>query len=227
MILIFYGLAPSFTVADETLQALETIQQQAHTFLLAQYLNRAEPPEIRFNPLDTRLRLPKCEKALDAFLPGGAQLTGTLSVGVRCSGARPWTVYQRATVRLFAKMLVASRYLAKGTTLSADDVKIERREVSMALGSYETAPENVIGKQLQGPLTAGMIIAPQRLRTIPPIRQGETVVLISRQSGMEIKSSGVALSDAQLGQRVRVRNEASKRVVEGTVLADHQVEVSR
>jgi flagella basal body P-ring formation protein FlgA len=44
---------------------------------------------------------------------------------------------------------------------------------------------------------------------------------------MEITSSGVALSDAELGQRVRVRNETSKRVVEGTAAADHRVEVGR
>lgn len=223
-----YGvLATPLAVADEAVQALDVIQQQAHAFLLSQHANRPEPPEIRFSPLDSRLRLPQCEKTLEAFLPGGAQLTGNTSIGVRCLGARPWTVYQRATVKVFANMLVARRFLAKGTVLSADDLKIERRELPPTLGSYENASENVIGKQLQSPLSAGMIISPQQLRLIPPIRQGDIVVLISRQSGMEIKSSGIALSDAQLGQRVRVRNESSKRVVEGTVIANHQVEVGR
>lgn len=43
--------------------------------------------------------------------------------------------------------------------------------------------------------------------------------------------SGIALNDAGIGERVRVRvrvrvhNEASKRVIEGTVIDQHRVEV--
>lgn len=44
---------------------------------------------------------------------------------------------------------------------------------------------------------------------------------------MEITSSGIALSDAGLGERLRVRNQTSKRVVEGTAMSNHRVEVGR
>jgi flagella basal body P-ring formation protein FlgA len=227
-LLIYCGLAtPIRATADEAIQPLDTIQRQVYEFLAAQHQNRAEPPEIRTNNLDPRLRLPKCGAALEAFLPGGAKPVGNTSVGVHCPGPRPWTVYQRASVRIFDQVLVASRFLAKGTILSATDLKTERRELSALPDGHETIPENLLGKQLRRALTAGAVVAPQAVKAIPLIRQGETVTLVIRQGGMEVSSSGVALSDAELGQRLRVRNEASKRVVEGTVTASHRVEIGR
>lgn len=219
--------APLGTTADEAIQPLDTIQRQAREFLAAQHRNRAEPPEIRLNDLDPRLRLPKCGAPLEAFLPGGAKPVGNTSVGVRCPGARPWTVYQRAGVRIFDQVLIARRFLAKGTILSAVDLKAERRELSALVGGHETNPENLIGKQLRRALAAGAVVAPQAVKAIPLIKQGETVTLVIRQGGMEVSSSGIALSDAEPGQRVRVRNATSKRVVEGTVTASGRVEVGR
>ena len=74
---------------------------------------------------------------------------------------------------------------------------------------------------------AGAEIAPQAVKTVPAIRRGETVTIVSRQGGMEVSSSGIALSDAELGGRVRIRNESSQRVVEGTVTDQRRVEIGR
>ena len=221
---LWCGLTIPAGAAEEAIQPLDTIQQRASEFLAAHYRNRAEPPEILFKELDPRLRLPKCAVALDAFLPGGAKPFGATSVGVRCRGVRPWTVYQRANVRVFERVLVASRFLAKNTILSPADLQAERRELS-TLTEYATTPENLLGKQLRRALPAGAVVVPQAVKGVPLIRQGETVTLVMRQGGMEVRSSGIALGDAELGQRLRVRNESSKRVVEGTATASRLVEV--
>ena len=221
---ICLGLAGPARAAEDSIQPLDAIQQRASEFLAAHYRNRAEPPEILFKELDPRLRLPKCAVALDAFLPGGAKPFGATSVGVRCRGVRPWTVYQRANVRVFERVLVASRFLAKNTILSPADLQAERRELS-TLTEYATTSENLLGKQLRRALPAGAVVVPQAVKGVPLIRQGETVTLVMRQGGMEVRSSGIALGDAELGQRLRVRNESSKRVVEGTATASRLVEV--
>ena len=51
-------------------------------------------------------------------------------------------------------------------------------------------------------------------KAAPLVNQGETVTLVIRQGGMEVRSSGVALSGADLGERVRVRNELKNLSVE-------------
>lgn len=227
LLLVCCGIPALAWAAEEAIQPLEGIRQAAQQFLLAQPRAGKEPPEIQLTDLDPRLRLPKCPLHLEVFLPSGAPTTGNLSVGVRCPGPPSWTVYQRASVRIFGDVLVASRFLAAGTILGRADFRIERRDLTTLAGSYETVPDHLLGKRLRSAFVAGAVISPHAVKTVPLVRQGETVTLVVRQGGMEVSSSGTALSDAELGQRVRVRNEGSKRVVEGTVTAQRRVEVGR
>lgn len=219
------GLA-AFAMADNAIQPLAEIPGVVQTFLMEQHQDRAEPPQVRLQPLDPRLRLPKCRAALEAFLPSGAKNVGNASVGVRCPDPA-WTVYQRAEIRVHDQIAVASRFLQRGVLLNAADIQLERRELSALSGGYETDPEQLIGKQLRQALMAGAVISPRSVKIPPAVRQGEAVILVARSGGMEVTSSGIALGDAGVGERVRVRNEASQRTVEGLVIDRRRVEVGR
>lgn len=219
------GLA-AFAMADNALQPLDDIPRVVYAFLTAQHQHRTEPPQIRLQPLDPRLRLPKCRAALEAFLPSGAKNIGNASIGVRCPDPA-WTIYQRATIHVHDAVLVASHFLRRGAILSAADFRPERRELSALPGGYETDSAQLIGKQLRQALMAGMVISPRAVKIPPAVRQGEIINLVARYGGMEVTSSGVALSDAGIGERVRVRNEASQRVVEGIVTDQRRVEVGK
>ena len=50
--------------------------------------------------------------------------------------------------------------------------------------------------------------------------------MVAEVGKMEVKMNGMALSDASLGQRIRVKNSSSKRVVEGVVDAPGIVRVN-
>ncbi|HMX54455.1 MAG TPA: flagella basal body P-ring formation protein FlgA, partial [Plasticicumulans sp.] len=47
------------------------------------------------------------------------------------------------------------------------------------------------------------------------VRRGETLELVVRRGAMRISAGGVALADGRPGERMRARNLASGRVVEG------------
>ena len=210
---------------SEAIYPIDGIQQRVRDFLLAQYDNQAEPPEIQVGPLDPRLRLPACSMEVEVFLPNGARALGNTSVGVRCSGPQPWVVYLSASVRRFGEVLVASRFLPRGTILKAADLRVERRDLTTLPGEFEIVPARLVGKQLQRSLPIGAPIPPRAVTTPLLIKRGERVTISVRQTGMEINSGGIALSDAALGERLRVRNEASQRMIEGTVIAAHQITV--
>jgi len=216
-----------FVMADPALQPLDDIERAAHAFLTAQHRDREDPPKIRLQTLDPRLRLPKCQAALEAFLPSGARTAGNTSIGVRCPDAKPWTLYLSANIQIHDQVLVAKRFLRRGTILNAADFQSERRELSTLPGGYETDPQQLIGRQLQRALMTGKVISPRAVKMQPEVRRGETVTLVAGQNGIKITSSGIALSDAGIGEQLRVRNENSQRVVEGKVTANRRVEVGR
>jgi len=219
--------APAFALADGTIQDLDAIQRTVHAFLLEQHRDRAEPPIIRLQPPDSRLRLAPCGNPLEAFLPGGARTVGNATVGVRCPGPQPWTLYQNANVQVFDRVMVAGRVLNRGAILRAADLRSERRELSALSGGYETAPERLVGKRLQRALTAGAVVPPNAVRRVPVVRRGETVTIVVQSQGMKVSSSGAALDDGYLGERLQVRNPSSERVVEGVVAEGRRIEMGR
>jgi flagella basal body P-ring formation protein FlgA len=52
------------------------------------------------------------------------------------------------------------------------------------------------------------------------------VTLVGRNGSFEVRAQGKALADAGAGERVRVENLSSRRVVEGQVRADGSVLVA-
>lgn len=206
-------------------QSLDELQDQARWFLEGLHTDQAGAVEIRVLPPDPRLRLAACGAPLDAFAPPGARTLGATSVGLRCPGPRPWTVYLRARVQVYDEVLVASRHLERGQVLEAADLARERRDLAALPGGYLLDPARAVGLELRRSLRPGAVLTPRALAEPLAVRRGEQVSIIARTPGMEVSSRGVALGDAPQGGRVRVRNSASGRVVEGTVTADHRVEV--
>jgi flagella basal body P-ring formation protein FlgA len=78
---------------------------------------------------------------------------------------------------------------------------------------------------LKTPLIAGRMLTPQMLQADLAIRRGQTVTLAVNNSGVSIRMSGKALMDGALGQRIRVENTNSGRIVEGIVRSREHVEI--
>jgi flagella basal body P-ring formation protein FlgA len=78
---------------------------------------------------------------------------------------------------------------------------------------------------LRRPLAAGAVLTPAMLTDVPLVTRGQQVTLEVGADTMNIRMAGEALDEAALGQRVRVRNLSSERVVEGVVRSAQVVEV--
>ena len=76
----------------------------------------------------------------------------------------------------------------------------------MAIGQETTRPI-----QLGRPLLSNLLKAP----TI--IRRGQTISMLAKQSTFEVRSMGESLMDGAVGERIKVRNSRSKRIVEGVI----------
>ncbi|ROR34905.1 flagella basal body P-ring formation protein FlgA [Inmirania thermothiophila] len=207
------------------LQPLDAVRRAAEAHARAAAGAAAEHIEVRAGALDPRLRLPRCAGALETFDPPGSRAVGRRVVGVRCPGPRPWSLYVSVTVRGLVPVVVAARPVPRGRTLSAQDLRVERRDLAALPAGYLDALERAVGQETLRPLRPGEVVSPAALRPPRLVRRGERVVLEAGAGPVRVRSSGRALGDAPLGARVRVRNEGSGRVVEGVVVGPGRVQV--
>lgn len=169
--------------------------------------------------LDPALRLPRCGAALVA------RVQGSNSVEVGCPDG--WRLFVPVRVRRSQTVLVLSRGIAPGETITADAFMPETRDASRIVGAAVADPAQAIGRVARRTLSAGAVLSATDLVAQRLIRRGDNVALVSRRGGVEVRVVGKALGDAGENERVTVENLSSRRVVQGVVGPGGDVWVSR
>lgn len=149
---------------------------------------------------------------LEPFLPTGARLWGRTTVGVRCAGARPWTVYLQAKVTVQATYYVAARQIAPGEPLTAADLIARNGDLTVLPLAVITDPAQAIGATSLARIAAGLPLRQDMLRSAASVSAGQTVRVVAAGPGFTISAEGNALANAAPGQSVRVRMAAGQIV---------------
>ncbi|RME18585.1 MAG: flagella basal body P-ring formation protein FlgA [Bdellovibrio sp.] len=123
-------------------------------------------------------------------------------------------------VQIIQKVPVATRALSFGTKLKAEDVKWEYRDVTYAVDSV---PSSVEGKILKKGLRSKDIIWFSDLKRGKVLHRGDEVKVSIRKSNWVLSLRGVALQDADVGERVRVRIPKTRKVLTAIVSKEGEV----
>lgn len=165
--------------------------------------------------LDPALRMPSCAQPLQA------RQTGSGTVEVACPSG--WRLYVPVRVRRTQQVLVLVRGVAAGEAIRPDMYVAERRDPGRIAGAALSDPEAAIGRMARRTLVAGAVLTSNDLVSPRLVRRGDTIALVSRHAGVEVRMAGRALADAGEQDRVSVENLSSRRVVQGRVSADGDV----
>lgn len=173
------------------------------------------PGTVTFTLAAPVRQMPACT-ALEPFLPPGAQLWGATTVGVRCSGERPWTLYLQARIAVKSTYFVAARQINPGDTVSQADLVSREGDLTNLPRNVVTDASQAVGAVATNRLTAGLPLRQDLLRSAIAVTQGQTVRVIAKGEGFEVSTEGQALAKASAGDSVQVRTRTGQ-VVSGTV----------
>lgn len=176
-----------------------------------------EGVELKAMALDPRLRLPHCQERLGAFATVPRHNQARVPVRVTC-GAPSWTVHVPVDIRRTHPVLVLKRAVGRGERISAADVTTQTRVLPGLTSPFVDSVDQLEGRLTRRPLPDGSALAADALGAALLIHRGQMVTLVAETAGFQIRAPGKALADAAAGQRVRVQNLTSLKIIEG--LAD-------
>lgn len=219
-------VGPATAWAGPAFQPLESIRDAARRYLETEASAQGGTVQVEVGRLDPRLRLVNCEQPLSVWLAPGARTHGHTSVGVRCDGAMPWTLFVPAVVRHEYTLVVAARPIARGEILAEDAVSTTTRFLPNAPGGVLTDTGAALGRTAVRDLAAGAVLNAHMLKSPQAVKRGQSVTLSLAEGPVAVRVAGTALRDGALGDRIPVRNLNSKRVVEGVIRDSGLVEVA-
>jgi len=180
---------------------------------------------VTVGKLDSRLKLKKCSKRLQAFLPKGSRKVGKTTVGVKCKGSKPWSLHVPVTISVFGDVLVAKRQLKKGSVLTHSDFKVKKYNLSELPHGYIEHITSGAGMKLKRRVMAGAVITPSMLKKPRIVSRGQKVTIVAKIGNMHVRMEGKALAHGAAGERIRVMNIKSRKKLEGVITSKGEVKV--
>ena len=174
---------------------------------------------IRVGKLDERLRLSRCGHPLESNWTPGSSNAGRATVAIRCNDTRPWKLYVPVRITHQQYVAVTARPLARGERIRQADLIIEKRSLEQQRGVAIQDPGRVESHVLKYSIAAGKVLLLRMISAPKLVERGQRVILTAASPGLNINMKGIALENGQMGDRIKVRNPVSKRVIHGIVFA--------
>lgn len=225
LLAVFFSMVITLDAWADPIQSLDSIEHTAYEYAMEKTQANYDMAQIVIGDLDPRLRLEACDKPLVAYTHQHRLDLGNQTIGVKCTSDKPWSVYVPVLVKLIKPVVVAARALPSKHVLMPTDLVIKRVDIGELTGGYLSEKASVVGQQLKYPVAIGTVISQQTVKPEKIVHRGQMITLIAVAGAMQVKMNGTAMSDAILGQRIQVKNNSSKRVVEGVVDAPGVVRV--
>ncbi len=134
------------------------------------------------------------------------------------------TVFVPVKISQVTEVLVTVRAVPRGTPLSPQDVRTERREVGSGQDPLRDVAD-LAGRQAARSIAAGEVLMGASVEQPALVKRGDVVLLSVEGRGLRAVTQGEAKEDGKEGQLIRVRNLSSQREVHGQVDGPRSVRV--
>lgn len=137
-------------------------------------------------------------------------------VAIDVNGRLDRTIYVGYRVQHYVETAVAAHDLVPGSVLTADDLTMARVPDT---GRLPNGIEALLGRRIAGSVVKGQPIPIEATHENQIVQAGSTVVLIVRDSGVEVTADVVARTSGGMGDQVSVYNPSTYKALSGTVTA--------
>jgi flagella basal body P-ring formation protein FlgA len=184
------------------------------------------------------------------FLPCAAGLTiepmfgGYKTVRVSCSDPDGFSIAVRTQIQTISpvpiksdhaadalqpstkveKIVKLARSLRRGEVITNDDLVLVSSPNHRLVGYYKKLGD-VVGRKTNRSLSVNQALQNRHLEMDWVIQKDQTVIIETQIGGVTVASSGLALDNAQLGDLLKVLNQSSNVIVEGSVVSEKKVKI--
>ncbi|MBR1581215.1 MAG: flagellar basal body P-ring formation protein FlgA [Selenomonadaceae bacterium] len=183
--------------------------------------------EITFNRSLYDMEVPDGILEIVPSMSGNINLTSytPMTLRVMVDGRTLKVINFVVSVRIYDVVLVTNHELRFDEPISESDFRLEEIAIdgrAEPLKDYNQIKGLVPVRMIRAgsPVTSSMFQTPLVIEVNQPVR------ILTRYHGIEVVAKGVALGRGRIGKVIRVRNEASGKILSGRVIDSETVEVT-
>jgi flagella basal body P-ring formation protein FlgA len=213
----------SLTAASENNLTSASLVSQAEQFIL----NELDPQgdkdiEITAMPIDERVHIPACESEITFSASQESLSQSNISVKAECQNSN-WYVFMLVKAIEIQPVVVMSSAVSPGTLLTDNNVHVIYMDKKRLRSSTFADIDQVIGARIKRRVSSGR---PVESKNLCFVCKGDRVVISAITETMQVKTSGIALEDGNMGETILVENRRSSKKVYAKVASTGRVEIA-
>lgn len=150
---------------------------------------------------------------------------GDNSIEVTCDVRASWSLMLNADIQVFRDVVVLRDHISRGDLITTSSLALHKRNIADLQRGYFTSFEQAINNVSKRSLKAGTALNPRMIDLPIIIQRGQAVTLKVDRAGFSVDMKGFALKKGRKGDKIKVKNKSSGKVLYGTVMSSDLVHI--
>jgi flagella basal body P-ring formation protein FlgA len=117
----------------------------------------------------------------------------------------------------YKDVLVAADRIKRYQSFDEAVYIIERRDITSLSNMPATSPDELTGCRSKRNISKDQILTTAMIEKIPVIISGQDVEIVYRSAGFEVSARGLAIQSGYNGDKIKVKNLQSKKIITATI----------
>jgi flagella basal body P-ring formation protein FlgA len=144
---------------------------------------------------------------------------GDNSIEVSCMLRRGWSLMLNADIEVWRDVVVLRDHISRGKKITASSLVLQQRNIADLQRGYFTSFEQVTNTVSKRSLRAGSAINPTMVDLPIVIKRGQSITLRADRTGFSVDMKGEALKKGREGDKIKVKNSSTGKVLHGTIIS--------
>ncbi|MCX6828974.1 MAG: flagellar basal body P-ring formation chaperone FlgA [candidate division Zixibacteria bacterium] len=124
----------------------------------------------------------------------------------------------RFSISCYDWVMVTDDRIKRNEIITPDKCHVERKEITWLTEQPIKSFTELDGRWTKRSINKAQIISSGMLEKIPDIVTGKEISILYQTSGLEISTRGTAMAPGYIGADIRVKNNQSGKIINGTVI---------
>jgi flagella basal body P-ring formation protein FlgA len=216
---------PAASSTAETAVAPAAVNAAVKAFILHHAPWKPDQLKITRLTFDQELTLPAGKIGFRVTAPKHTDWLGPIPfrVAILVDGQETVKVVAPATIEVWSDVVVAVKPLGKYQPIEADDIVVKKMNLARVPANVIVKAEQAIGLRARHNIAANCVLRGDQIESPPVVVRGDMVQMIAESAVMKIAVKGMAKESGAVGERIRVMNLSSKKIVYAQVKDEQTV----
>ncbi|MFQ3235519.1 MAG: flagella basal body P-ring formation protein FlgA [Paraglaciecola sp.] len=211
-----------FSLANDLTQR-DSIRKGAEQYVTAHYeLSAHSTLSISAAQIDDRVTIPDCPAPIEYSASSEAFNQSNIAVKAFCDDTH-WYMYLMVSAIEMQSVVVIASAVSPGTMLTERNLKIIEMNKSLIRRTTYADIQQLIGARIKRRVRPGQPVSPNNLCFVC---KGDRIVINASSGLMQVKATGVAMEDGNIGETISVKNTRSKKKINARITNTREVAVS-